>query len=217
MADSKIIRRDLGRFPDLCALGPRLLTVVGLFRVWMIDVFSDPENMSDPGLKHLRWDEDPKRTGITIEASTVWEPRTTGYRPAVIIRRHAWKRVRLGINDNLSYGFAMADGVVERANWWTGACTLFCLGGTGGEADKIANTVYEDVNRYSKAVVRKFGGVLKHLEVVEVGEAGILEEAGDETFVVPVTVAHVFEETWRNVDPKDRLTKIDMALVFDNR
>jgi hypothetical protein len=186
--------------------------MTGLFRQWMVEAFSDPENLEDPDLKHLRWDPDPQKAGLTIESATAWEPRLTGSRPAVVIRRHGWKRIKLGIGDNLTFGTTLPDGTVARGNWWRGAHTLFCVGGTGGEAELLGTAVYREINQFAMDVLRRLD--LKQLEVVEVGEAGILEEAGDSTFVVPVTVAYVVEEVWRAVRGRTRLAAVDLAIVF---
>lgn len=198
----------IGNLPSLCAMGPRLLTMTGLFRVWMINHFT-PGNTESEQLTRLVWDKDVRKTGIVIESHTAWDPQTTGATPAVVIKRQAWRKVRLGIADKLM-GELPVDGIVHYTNLWEGAHTFFCVGGESGEVEMLAAEVFGELNEFADAVRSELG--LMRLTVAEVGEVAILEEAS-QNFVVPITVGYGVQHSWRLKQELPYFKRVDAALL----
>jgi hypothetical protein len=202
-------RLDVAVLPSVCDTGPQLLRMTGFFRVWMTYHFGTPDNVRDPDLRDRVWTYDVKTTGILVESATVWDPAMTERRPSIVIRRNAWRQVRIGIN-NQHLGANDLTGNTYHANYWQGGHTLFCIAGDGGECEKLATEVFHELNEFAPAV--RAGVGLHRLEVVEVGELGKLDEAR-ENFVVPVTMAYAIEQNWTLQQEAPFLKSIDLALL----
>jgi len=178
---------------SVCEIGPRPLLMQGCLRNWLIGHFQKA-NLEDPDqtIQKMLWKADAT-TGIQIESNTRYVPELTELRPAVILKRGAWRRVRLGIADRM-LGYTEIEGQEAYANLWQGSHTLFCIANKGGEVEKLAAEVYREMNEFAPAYREVLN--LMRFEVTEVGEIMILEEAR-QNFVVPVVVGYAFMEQWR--------------------
>lgn len=203
-------RLDVSVLPGLCSLGPPELLMTGIFRVWMIYHFSDPARIVYERLRDKVWQRDPAATGIVIEAHDVEDLNLTETRPAIIIKRQAWKRIKIGIADR-RMGELTEDGSEHCACLWQGAHTLFCIGSTGGEANLLAGEVRQELNQFAQPVRHRAG--LNRLEVAEVGETARLDQEGGKNRVVPVNVAYVLEESWILRQEAPFLKRLDMSLL----
>ena len=194
---------------SLCELGPRPLVATGWFRLLLAGHFQ-PGNLEDTSetIGKMLWKPD-NTTGIMIESITRWVPELTEKRPAVIIKRNGWRRLRLGIGDKM-FGPGDPAGQEFFANAWQGSHTLFCIAGKGAETEKLAAEVYREMNEFGPAIRATLD--LLRFEVTEVGELMLLEEAR-QNFVVPVVVAYAFVESWQLQDSSPPLTGIDLALM----
>jgi hypothetical protein len=208
MTTERTPRLQPGLLPSLCALGPRLLTMTKLFRVWMIYHFS-ADNLENLQLERLLWQPDQQATGVVIEANTAYDPQKTEYRPAVIIKRQSWRRVRVGIG-NRYMGEMSRDGIMHHANLWQGAHTIFCLAGEDGEAELLATEVFRELNEHADVVQQLLG--LHRLEVAEVGEVSILEEASQH-FVVPINIGYAVMESWRVRQEAPFFKRLDLSIL----
>jgi hypothetical protein len=177
----------------LCTAGPRPLITTGWLRLWLTGHFQ-LANLEDQSqaVQHMLWTP-VSTTGIMIESITRWLPEMTEKRPAVIIKRNPWKRIRLGIGDKM-LGLTELDGQGVYANAWQGSHTLFCITGKGAETELLAAEVYREMNEFGP-VFREVLDLLR-FEVSEVGDLMILDEAR-QNFVVPIVVAYAFVEGWR--------------------
>lgn len=198
MAEKEVSRLDARWFTSVCQLGPRPLVATGWFKLWMQGHFADRANIEDyqgPNPDGPLWTPNKKiAKQIEIESSTAWVPELTENRPAIIIHRQAWKRIRLGIDDRMM--FHMAPDMQNRyANWWQGGHTLFCITGDGAETEKLGAEVFRELNEFGP-VVRMILN-LKRFEVVEVGAPMKLKADARENYVVPITVSYVYEEFWK--------------------
>jgi hypothetical protein len=126
----------------------------------------------------------------------------------VIIRRNAWKSIKLGIN-NLSG--TTPTGFNEYTKFWRGSHTLFCIAKEGAEAEILAAETYRYLLHFSP-VFRKYFNLLM-FELVEVGGLSELEEA-TERYVVPITVAYGWDETWVLQLLTPRLKHIQLSGLF---
>jgi len=195
-------RFDSTRVNSLCELGPRPLVMQGWLRLWLTGHFQKANlEDQDQTIQKMLWRPDAT-TGIMIESNTRWVPELTELRPAVILKRGAWRRIRLGIADRM-LGYFQIDGQEVYANLWQGSHTLFC-----GEVEKLAAEVYRELNEFGPAFREVLN--LMRFEVTEVGEIMILEEAR-QNFVVPVVVAYAFTEQWHLNREVPVMRRIDMT------
>lgn len=174
---------------SLCKMGWRPIMITGLLRDILTRHFATPDNVEDPDLKHLLWRPD-EQTGVLVESVYRWRPELVEKRPAVLIRRNAYRNETLGINDMAG---VTPTGHYRFATAWFGSHTLFCLHRSGTAADLLAVEVQRELTRFAYVIKAYLG--LVDWKVVEVGEAGEAEEAKT-TYVVPVTVAWGYLDNW---------------------
>jgi hypothetical protein len=155
----------------------------------------------------MLWKAD-KTTGIVIESITSWKPQHTENRPAIIIKRNGWKKVRAGMDDRLQ-GTTPGDGYSRFENMWQGSHTLLCITNDGAETELLACELFRELNQFSEAIRSTLN--LTRFEVLEVSELSLLEEA-HQNYVAAVSVAYVYNETWRVKQELPKLKKIDLAM-----
>lgn len=188
-------------YPATCSLTPRPAHLTGFLRDFLIRHFSASENIEDYDLRKLVWKPTPD-TGILIESATRFKPTETQRRPAIIIKRGAYRNQRIGIGERQQP--TAADPLYTTS--WVGSHTLFCIGLSGPQAEALASEVYRELHQYAQVIAREL--LLWRFGVVEVGEIAILEE-WTEHFVVPVTVGYICQETWtvrQQAPPLKRVT-----------
>lgn len=188
---------------------PILLT--GFFRDHFARHFAAETTVEQQSLQHLIW-KDNERTRIIIESIHRWEPRTTGLRPAILIKRNSYKNRRAGSGDRKQAPSADRQGNQSFLTIWVGSHTLFCLGGTGAQAEALATEVRRELTEFGPQILRTF--CLLRFQVVEVGAISELEES-TENFVVPVTVGWACEESWHLLQQAPRLRRISLSYLLD--
>jgi len=117
----------------------------------------------------------------------------TEQRPAVIIKRNSYSNQRRGIGDRHQLNPVDRRGDAHFATYWLGSHTLFCIGGSGAQAELLASEVQRDLTECGRPIQESLG--LMRFQVTEVGEISELEES-TENFVVPVTVGYSYEQRW---------------------
>jgi hypothetical protein len=183
---------DLDDPSSLCSLGlrPHLMTgyLVQLFRAH----FVNRSSIEEPSLADWLWKAtDPG--GIVIESITRWDPRDAMVRPALVVKRNDWQVERLGIDDR-HMGPIPADGYSYYTTFLRGSHTLFCLANEPAEAERLCAEVYRELIQFGPVIRQSL--LLHRFVVAEVGAPARVQEAAG-SFVVPVSVAYFFEETWR--------------------
>lgn len=197
--------------PSICSSGQRPLLMTGAFVQWLRQHFIDANNIEDPDLKlentSFNWSSDLAATNIIIESYTKFNPLQIEHRPALIVKRNKLQHVRLGI-DNRYMGGIGNTGSKDYSNAWAGSHTIFVLSGEGAECEKLTAEVYRELNQFAPAMRAALD--LAKIEISEIGDMHVLEEATD-NFVVPITVAYSFFESWKltNVAPPMRAVKIN--------
>lgn len=187
---------------------PILLT--GFFRDHFARHFADESTIEYPALQRYIW-KDNERTGILIESLHRWDPATTGKRPAILIKRNSFKNYRAGIGDKKQPS-ADIHGNEHFLTFWVGSHTLFCLGGTGAQAEALATEVRREMHQFGPSILESF--CLHRFGVVEVGAISELEES-TENFVVPVTVGWALQESWMLLQQAPRLKSISLSYLLD--
>ena len=102
------------------------------------------------------------------------------------------------------------EGNDHYVTFWKGSHTLFCIGGTGAQAEILATEVQRELTEFGPELVRTLG--LMRFQVTEIGAVGELEEA-QENFVVPVTVGYAYEERWITRIQGPRLNTVSLSLI----
>lgn len=192
----------------LCHTGWAPIILQGLFRDILVRHFSEANHIEMPDLRKLIWREDPP-TGILIESVQRWRGDLTEKRPAILIKRNAFKNLRATIGDLTGTDEEGNDNYVT---FWVGSHTLFCIHGTGASVDILATEVQRELTQFAPVYVKLLG--LHKFQVTQVGEISELEEA-TENFVVPITIGWAYEETWRLEPEALRLMAIDIGFNLD--
>ena len=186
--------------PDsLCANGWQPLYLTGLFRDILIRHFSSVDNLRSTDLSQFIW-KDGSDSGILIESVYRWRGDLVEKRPAILIKRNAYRQKRLGINDEVT-GVGISDALYKNERGattlhtvnWVGSHTIFCIHGTGASCEILASEVVDELTVFAPAIRQQLS--LEDFQLTEVGEINELEEAS-ENYVIPVTVGWVYNKTW---------------------
>lgn len=207
-ADPQIIGTAIS---NLCSLYPRPLILTGMFREILVRHFLTASNIEVPDLKHLLW-QGGEQTGIKIESIHRWRPELTEHRPAVIIKRNAYRNRRLGIADKHQGSPADRFGHEHFTTFWVGSHTLFCIGASGAQAELLATEVLREVHHFHEVIRR--AAMLHRLAVVEYGPIAELEEAV-ENFVVPVTVGYAYQDCWVVREEAPTLRSVSYSYILE--
>ena len=192
----------------LCTIGRPPLVITGALLWIMRRHFADPAMIVDPDLKERVWNTDVTASGIVIEPVTKWPGSPTEavqQRPAIYVKRNKYQQVKLGIGDryqlgiktsidkrNLSSDNAIDTGVRYGAAI-VGSHTLFCLGGTGAEAESVGTEVFFELMEFGQLIRRDLG--LSKFQVMDLGGVAKLEESR-EHWVIPAVVTYAFRHNW---------------------
>jgi hypothetical protein len=185
---------------SLCENGWQPLYLTGLLRDILIRHFSAADNLRAEDLKQFIWKEGAD-SGILIESVYRWRSDLVGKRPALLVKRNAYRQRRLGINDEVM-GVGLDETLYENERGahslytvhWVGSHTIFCIHGTGASCEILASEVVDQFTVFSPAIRQTLE--LDEFQVTEVGEISELEEA-TENYVIPVTVGWVYNKTWQ--------------------
>jgi hypothetical protein len=195
---------DSRPFKRLCCstMKPRQFT--GILQLWLTQHFSDPNNITEEGVKSRIWTPDIATSQIQVLPVSDWRPNTTEQRPALLIKRQELKFVRFGIDNRLMGGGPKYTSKRYYSAGLQGSHTVFCISGEGGEAEELAAEVMNELMKFAP-IIREWLNMLR-VELVGIGELAKLEEAS-ENFVVPVNIAYAFLQGW------ELLSLDDPALV----
>lgn len=177
---------------SLCVSLGRPFVMTGLLRDILTRKFSNADNIEDPDLKGLLW-KSGTATNILIESAHRWVPAFAERRPAVILKRNTCQNLRRGVGDQRLGPHVDSEGHEHYVTYWVGSHTLFCIGGTGAQAEILGSEVQRELTEFGPVIRRKMG--LLQFQVLQIGAVAKLEEA-QENFVVPITVGWAFEERW---------------------
>ena len=150
----------------LCSCGMRPHIMTGLLRQYLIGHFKDPDNIEEPKLRRqitelLAWEPSDAETlephigGLLIESITRWDPLKTDKRPAILIKRNAWKWNKLGIGDVVSED--VYTGRITYSGLWSGSHTLYCLAQNGAEAEFISTEVFKVLVNFAPLIRKDMG------------------------------------------------------------
>jgi hypothetical protein len=195
---------------SLCVIGWRPLIITGLLRDLLIRHFADPSHIQENDLRHLLWQDD-ERTGILIESIHRWRGELVEKRPAILLKRNAYRSMRTAIGDRLEVNrhFQQTYSLL-----WSGSHTVFCVHRNGAGTEILSSEVQRLLTEFAPVMIEELG--LFRFAVTEVGELSEVEEA-QETFVVPIQVAWVYEESWRLDREAPWLRKLPITVLVDGQ
>lgn len=198
----------------LCTIGRPPIVLTGAI-LWVLrQHFADADNIVNAGLKTRIWRPgvedvgDTRGSGIMIEAITRWpgpQTQTLQKRPAVLVKRNTYNVSRIGIGNryqgsstpSIDKSKVFCDYAIGSGTQYgvqiVGSHTMFCIGGTGAEAEELGTEVFFEL--------LEFGPVIRQdLDLVRFDAAGLgalarLEES-KENWVSPVVVSWVFNHDW---------------------
>lgn len=196
---------------SICSLLNRPIVLTGVLRDMLTRHFLDANTIEESDLKHLIWRGDDQ-TGILIESIHRWRPEVTELRPAVIIKRNACQNQRIGIGDRDQGPPADGFGHPHYSTYWTGSHTLFCIGGTGAQAELLGTEVQRELTQFGPLLSRALG--LHRFQVMQIGPVAEIEEA-QESFTVPVTVGYTYEERWTIKQEAPLLSNISLSKILE--
>lgn len=193
---------------SLCTTGLNGNILTGIFVRLAREHFARPLDLEYNGsveqkeeLEGYIWSEDISQTRILIDAVWKFNSQDIQRRPAILVKRNAWKPQRLVIADGMTVGPARRDdGAIDRVRGQIqtkavlGSHTLFCVGGTGAEAELLGAEVFRHLHEFSQVIREDVH--LHRFSVEELGEVSLVEEF-DDHFVVPVVAAYAFLSAWR--------------------
>lgn len=196
---------------SLCSLLPRPILLTGIFRDILTRLFASSDYIEDTNLKGLLW-KPGEDTGILIESIHRWRPELTEKRPAVIVKRNAYQNIRRGIGDRRQGPPVDKEGFEHHVTFWTGSHTLFCIGGTGAQAEILSGLVQKHLTEFENVIAVTLD--LKRFQVLQAGPVAQLEEA-QQNQAVPVTVGYTYEERWVVRPQVPLLSNISLSMILD--
>jgi hypothetical protein len=188
---------------------PHVLT--GFIRQLLAAHFTDPDNIEDLKLRQklkelggwLPNNNGLSDSGILIESITRWAPNEAEKRPAILIKRNAWRWQKIGIADSLGVNYI--DGSKSYTGLWEGSHTLYCLALAGVETELVAMEVVRFLQHFGPWIREQMD--FKRFMIAEVGGISEVQEVV-QGYAVPVTVAYVAEESWSLQPAAPRLKRI---------
>ena len=197
---------------SVCATLGRLQVLTGVFRDLLTKSFSHADWIENPQLKQLLWRSNTS-TRILVEAHYRWTPEQAKQRCAVIIKRNAYAAEYKGLGGSMGQGGTVDEyGDPHYEIFWVGSHTLFCIGGTGAEAEILATEVQRQLTQFAPVIQRSLG--LMRLRAAQLNEISRLEEA-PENFLVPVTFSVAYAERWTIKQQAPRLRGISLTKLCE--
>lgn len=193
----------------LCTIGRPPLVMTGAL-LWILRRhFANADYIQEPVLKDYTWNKDATKAQIMIESITKWQgapTQTMQMRPAIFVKRNTYGRVKLGIGDRYQGSGVkpevdnegqLSDNAVNSGAKFevivAGSHTVFCIGGTGAEAEAVGTEVFFELLEFTPLIRRDLD--LNKFQVMEMGSVSKLEES-KEHWAVPVVVTYAFNHVW---------------------
>jgi hypothetical protein len=207
--------QDRGQLAEHCVVGSlghlgwRPLMLTGFLRDLLTQHFMRVTNIENTELSKAIW-VDSVETGILIESVYKWRGDLVEKRPAILIKRNAYRNVRVVMNDQVGID---EEGNPNYMTVWVGSHSLFCIHGTGAGTEILATEVQRQLTQFGPAISQQLD--LMKFQVTEVGAISELEEATT-NFVIPITLGWAYQERWRLEPEALRLKVIQLDTGNDS-
>jgi len=194
---------------SLCTTGHPANVMTGILLRLLQEHFASPlaleyNGVNEPGIRSLEgyiWTDQVETTRIQILPVWNYNPQDLQRRPALYVKRNGLKPERLGIDEGFTTSPVRApDFTVQRvpgeykAKLIFGSHTVFCVGGSGAEAELLGMEVFNHLDQFGPVIRQNMN--MHRFGVTEVGEVSLLDEF-DQHFVVPVVCGHTVASAWR--------------------
>jgi len=182
----------------LCEYGWQPLLITGFLRDFLVRQWGNADNILSPEMKQYVW-SGKSDSAILIESVHRYRSDVVGKRPAIMIKRNAFRNMQTGFIGQIFGGGAAAyeneKGAISRhTTLFIGSHTLFCIHGTGASTEILASEVVGQLIAAMYPVRKRLK--LRQFSVTEVGAIHKLEESS-ENYVIPITVGWCFEHVWQ--------------------
>jgi hypothetical protein len=197
----------LSSLQDLCGLTTKIRGMNAVYLQWMMLHFGYQPAINDTDLLRWTWSPEIKKTDIVIQTWSKWDPRSTGHRPAIIVKRRDFRRVKIGVRDAADTG---GLGVTHFSYRYQGVHTLYCTSGNPVESGDLADEVANELGGSAFYVRRVLN--LFRLELGNISEDVKLDEARENT-TVGIDMQFEAERTFRVQGPQ-QISTIDRPITF---
>ena len=193
---------------SLCTSRHPSNVLTGVFVRLLREHFSSPRNLEFNGtsedkeqLQDYIWNPDVAKRHIQIDAVWRYNAQDIQNRPGLYVKRNRLQYQQIALMHGYTSGAVKtADGKIERVPGQyqsvavIGSHTVFCIGGSGAEAELLGMEVGNHFVGFSTVLRQELK--LQKLLVTEVGEVSMLDEFV-EHFVVPVVIGYIAMYSWR--------------------
>ena len=187
---------------SLYSTGLKPIIVQGIILRLMKALFARTDNLLSPALREYEWKKNSKETKIHIVPVYNWNIDTLQARPAIVVKRNAWKTRKIGIGDgmrtavdwdlnnedNRPLGHPTLRIAVE------GSTTVFVISKLAAECELLATEVFIHLVQYAPVIRCEFNFDI--FNVAELGGIAKLDES-EEYFVIPITIAYAVVDSWK--------------------
>jgi len=177
----------------LCTSGTPALVLTGVMLQVLRQKFADPDEIEIPALRDKIWTPELETSKILIGPAYRWNPVEAMNRPAIMVRRHAIRSQRIGVNDAHMGNYQTPDGAETHEDLELTGHLLFCIGRTGAEADLLGTEVWKHFKHFGPVIRKDLK--LARFQVMELSEVGKVEESKDH-FATAVSCFSAFYERW---------------------
>lgn len=147
-------------------------------------------------LQYYIWKLDEKVSPIMIEPAWKYKTINIQQRPALLVKRGRLVPQKFALADGWTMGpspTGKVRGALQTKNL-EGTHTIFCVGGSGAEAELLAAEVFDYFQSFAQILRQELK--MLSFDVQSVEEVSHFEEFNDK-FVVPVVLAYTANRTWR--------------------
>ena len=157
------------------------------------------------GFSDVRWDRDPKKSGIYIAPEYVWDDVTVEKRPAVFISLQPLEFSTYSDRHGGKVAMDLKEGTYDYARRIVGTVQWIVIGETKGEALKIGTDILNYVDAFSDVIAKDF--CFEEFGVTQFKPVDIVKEAR-ERIRTTLTARFVVQETWSLKQESPKLKEI---------
>jgi hypothetical protein len=200
---------------SLCTTGKNPLNLTGII-LWVLRRhFSKESYIQNASLQGYIWAAQPANTNAQVSGSDILiesvekvagQPEQyVQQRPALLVKRNRLAPTKLGFGDRymrasqpgLDCRRSCKDYALDTDDRYevllVGSHTVFCVAGTGGEAEALGTESFFELVEFTQLIRKDMD--LSRFQIQELGAVAKLEES-KEHFVVPIVAMYSYFHTW---------------------
>jgi hypothetical protein len=188
---------NLGSIRNLCSIGMTPRSISGVIMRMLKNHFSEPSLILTPSLRQYIYSDELGKSKIRIVKSVIFDPGASGQYPALVVKRLGSESKRHSMGDRTdTTGDRTSDqmkGITHHSRFITGQHRIFCIADAGGEAEDLAQEVFDFFSFLSSAITSQLP--FHNFEVTGMGEDGALNETASQVGIA-VDVRYAYEYAW---------------------